>query len=93
MTQKWRYQIQPVRHDLRISDTVTRYLSDYTGYRQDATNANYQRLTTDMSDEQTRLQNKESHYWDEFTRWSRRCPDERRKAPLVSQQFSSSSNA
>lgn len=74
----------------RISDTVNRYLNDYSGYRQTSTNAQYSDLTDSMTKEQTRLQDKEDRYWNQFTRMEEALSKMNTQSSWLSQQFSSS---
>jgi flagellar hook-associated protein 2 len=74
----------------RISDSITSYLNDYSGYRTTSYNSQYKQLETDMSTEQTRLNDREDRYWDEFTKMETALSQMNSQSQWLSQQFSSS---
>jgi flagellar hook-associated protein 2 len=73
----------------RMSDTLNRYLNDYSGYRKQSSDTEYKNLEDRMSSEQTRLQTKEDMYWSQFTRMEEFISQMNTQSNWLSQQFSS----
>lgn len=76
----------------RMQTTLNSYVNDYSGYRTDSFNTQYKGLTTDITNEKTRLSAKEDQYWNQFTKMEQAIASMNQQSSWLSQQFSSSSN-
>jgi flagellar hook-associated protein 2 len=74
----------------RINDSINTYINDYTGYRTESKNTQYKRLEDSMDLMETRLQEKEERYWNQFTRMEEYLSQMNTQSSWLSQQFSSS---
>lgn len=77
----------------RMQASVSGFLNDYNGYRTDSFNTQYRELTSDISDEQTRLNDKETQYWNEFTQMEQAIASMNEQSSWLSQQLGSSSSS
>jgi flagellar hook-associated protein 2 len=75
---------------VRMQDQINRYINDAQGYRQTSANAQYSRLTDDMTRMQQTLQDKEDRYWAQFTAMETALSKMNSQSSWLSQQLSSS---
>lgn len=73
----------------RMSNSIQRYLSDYSGYRKESSDDAYRNLEGRITAALSRLQRKEEMYWSQYTRLEQYMSQMNAQSSWLSQQFSS----